>query len=91
MLLRALIAAGIALLLVGPAAADECSQNLDTINEALAKPKSIKMIKADMGGSETILKAVGMFVEQAEADQKAGKEKACVTRLVAAKKILNID
>ncbi len=90
MLLRALFAAGLALLLAGPAMADDCAQDLDKVNEVLAKPKAIKFVKADMG-PDAIIKAVGSFVEQAEADQKAGKEKACVTRLVAAKKILNID
>ena len=90
MLLRTLLATGVALLLTGPAMANDCTQDLDMVNEVLAKPKEIKFVEADMG-ADAMLEAVGLFVKKAVADQKAGKEKACVTRLAAAKKILNID
>ncbi len=90
MFTRLIVAIGLALLIASPAAADECARDLSKVNAALSKPKAIKAAQADMS-ADVILKAVGIFVEQAEADQKAGKDKACATRLVAAKKILNIE
>lgn len=53
-------------------------------------PEKIKPLQADMS-ADAVRQAIGIFIEQARADQVAGNEKTCITRIAAAKKILEIE
>ena len=91
MILRALMTAGLLLALAGSAsAADECTRTISKVKEALSEPQKLETIHADVS-SDIVRRAVGLFIEQAQADHVAGNDKTCVTRLVAAKKILDME
>jgi len=90
MLQKSLLTVGLLVALACPALADECSRDITKLQAALSEPESIKTVRADMS-ADAVRKAIGIFLEQAQADQVAGKENTCITRLAAAKKILEIE
>lgn len=90
MLQRASLTLGLLMALAYPAMADECSRDISKVQEALSTPDRIKPMQADMS-ADAVRQAIGIFVEQAQADQVAGNEKTCLTRIAAAKKILEIE
>lgn len=95
MIVRALMTAGVLLALAGPvAAADECTRSITKVKEALSEPDKldtkIETVEANVS-ADLVRRAVGLFIEQAQADHVAGNDKTCVTRLVAAKKILDLE